>query len=424
MSTHKFYRQPWLWVPSLYFAEGLPYVLVINVSSVFLKHIGISNADITFYTSVLYLPWMVKPLWSPVVDIVSTKRRWILSMQALITATLLLLSVFIATGAAFWSLLSLLAFIAFFSATHDIAADGFYMLGLTEKHQAAFVGVRSMLYRIAMIVGQGAFLVLAGRFQAVLGNEGGWAVAFFIAAGVMLALALYHTIFLPFPIHDSASLQSLKQPLKEFFRTFSEFFSKKDIVLVVLFLFLFRFAEALLVKVVPLFLIDAPEKGGLGLTTEEVGFVYGTVGVLALIAGGLIGGYVVAQKGLRWWLWPMTLMMHVPDIVYVYLSSLHTPSLTIVTLALASEQFGYGFGFTAYALYMIYVSEGTHKTSHFALCTGIMALSMIVPGMISGTLQELLGYHTFFLFVLLATIPAFLVTAFLRLPENFGRNEK
>jgi len=418
----KSYRNPWLWVPSLYFAEGLPYVLVMSVSVVFYKSIGIDNATIAFYTSLLYLPWMLKPLWSPVVDLIGTKRRWIVMMQFLGSVILILLALAIGGSVSFILSIVLFLILAFLSATHDIAADGFYMLALTGQHQSAFVGVRNMLYRIAMITGQGALIVIAGALQQRFSNSLAWSITFFISALLYATLALYHSFILPIPTTDAPFRSSEQKFFRSFLHTFASFFSRNDIYLVIAFLFFFRFAEALLVKMVPLFLLDTPEKGGLGLSMQQIGLVYGTVGVIALVAGGLLGGYVVSIKGLRWWLWPMTLIMHVPDVVYVYLSSVLPQNIFLIALAIALEQFGYGFGFTAYTLYMIYVSEGEHKTSNYALCTGIMALSMIVPGMISGALQELVGYKSFFLLVLVATIPAFIVTALVKIPESFGRN--
>lgn len=418
------YRHPWYWVPSLYFAEGLPYVLVITVSVVYYKKLGISNTDIAFFTSLFYIPWMLKPLWSPTVDIISTKRRWILITQGLTALTLLFLAFNVSIQTPLFTTFLLFLAIALSSATHDIAADGFYMIALRENHQAAFVGVRNMFYRLSMITGQGVLIVLAGILEHYTTVPQAWGLVFLFSAFLMSGLALYHTLLLPHPTNDGPTRTASNTVFREFLRSFTDFFSKNNFLLIILFLFFYRFAEALLVKIVPLFLLDSLEKGGLGLTTEQVGFVYGTVGVVALVAGGLLGGLVVSLHGFRRWLWPMTLLMHVPDIVYIYLSSVQPPSIILISTALALEQFGYGFGFTAYSLFMIYVSEGTFKTSHYAFCTGIMALSMIVPGMVSGVLQEYVGYHTFFLLVLVATLPAFIVTAFVKVPDDFGKRSK
>ncbi|MCX7985062.1 MAG: MFS transporter [Bacteroidetes bacterium] len=421
---HTVNRHPWFWVPSLYFAEGFPYVIVMTVSGIYYKTIGVSNTDIALYTSLFSIPWMVKPLWSPYVDIVSQKRGWILWMQGLIALALLMVAVGAFADARIGVTLFTFFLIAFFSATHDIAADGFYMLALTEKHQSAFVGVRNLFYRLALITGQGLLIVVAGSLEHFFPLSRAWALVFFISALLLTLLTTYHAAILPSPPGDVPSSDKRGRLSQEFIRSFIEFFSKKDIFLIVAFLFFYRFAEALLVKVVPLFLLDPFENGGLGLSTQQVGIVYGTVGVLALVLGGLLGGYCISRHGLRAWLWPMTVMMHVPDLVYVYLSFVQPSNITLISIAIAFEQFGYGFGFTAYTMYMIYISEGHFKTSHYALCTGFMALSMIVPGMISGALQETVGYPLFFLLVLAATLPAFAVVALVNIPKKFGSNKE
>ncbi len=416
-------RTPWLWVPTLYFTEGLPYVLVVNVSVIYYKVTGLSNADIAFYTSLLYLPWLFKPLWSPVVDLVSTKRQWTLRMQAFLATTFLLIALTVAFQFPFAFSLTLFFIIAFLSATHDIAADGFYMLALSQAQQSAFVGVRSMFYRIAMISGQGGLVVLAGILEPHIGIHQAWSSIFLVSGIILCSFFFYHTLSLPLTTSDTH--QTPESFFKDFFIPFKEFFSNKHLLLIIVFLLLYRFAEAMLVKIVPLFLLDTPEKGGLGLTTQDVGIIYGTIGVIALVGGGILGGYVISKKGLRQWLWPMTFAIHLPDIIYIYLSYALPKDLLIPAIAIGFEQFGYGFGFTAYTMYMIFVSEGKHRTSHYALCTGFMALSMIVPGMVSGILQELVGYQVFFLFVVLATLPAFIATGFVfrTLPSDFGKKQ-
>jgi len=610
-------RSPWLWVPSLYFAEGIPYVVVMTVSVIMYKRLGISNADIALYTSWLYLPWVIKPLWSPLVDLLKTKRFWIIVMQLIVGAglggvalTLPLPEFFQYTLAFFWLL-------AFSSATHDIAADGFYMLALEQHQQAFFVGIRSTFYRIAMITGQGLLIILAGYLEsmsglptvdvrvtasprvpvsalpapdslqiaaqpgelrlvahpasleiaavprpqrevdsllararawnlqhgfhpaeqkkqtasgtadepswwqrAVVGNletflrrhfgaaapasplagfagnvgvvffhlsrppqageeivvnfgidegdksialvEGSrfvfnagnwnqpvmtvvqldpklktdaaavfrgragniplaWSITFFVLAGMFVVFFVYHKAILPFPAVDRPGSQSSRSVLREFFLTFAAFFKKKNIGLILAFLLLYRFAEAQLVKMASPFLLDAREAGGMALTTGQVGFVYGTIGIVALTLGGLLGGFVVARHGLKFWLWPMVLAINLPDAVYVYLAYALPQNFFTINLCVAVEQFGYGFGFTAYMLYMIYVSEGEHKTAHFALCTGLMALGMMIPGMFSGWLQEVIGYQHFFVWVMLATIPPFLIAKMIRLEDDFGK---
>jgi PAT family beta-lactamase induction signal transducer AmpG len=312
---------------------------------------------------------------------------------------------------------------AFASATHDIAADGFYMLALPEHHQSAFVGVRNTFYRLAMIAGQGGIVVLAGSIEQWSGGNlaVAWSSAIAVLALLFPLFALYHKFLLPVPASDLPALgRTSGGLLQEFFRTFSLFFKKKDIIVILAFLLFYRFAEAQLVKLVPPFLLDVREKGGLGLSTSEVGVVYGTVGIVALTLGGLVGGYVVSRNGLKRWLWIMVLAIHLPDAVFVYLSQMQPEHFLVITSAVAIEQFGYGFGFTAYVLFMMMISAGEYRTAHYAICTGFMALGMMVPGMFSGFIQEGLGYKTFFLWILLSTIPGFIVAALVKIEPGYG----
>ena len=424
MANRQTHRNPWAWVPSLYFAEGIPYIIVMMVSVIMYKKLGISNTDIALYTSWLYLPWAIKPLWSPFVDMFFTKRLWVVTTQLLISVALVGVAFTVSMSSFLVLTLTIFALMAFSSATHDIAADGFYMLGLNEPQQAAFVGIRSTFYRIAMIAGQGALVVLAGTLEPRIGIPQAWSVTFLVVAAMFAVLCLYHRFILPYPTSDRSTLEDQsKGMLSEFIRTFVIFFKRKDIIATLLFLLFYRFAEAQLVKLVSPFLLDPRDKGGLGLTTSEVGIVYGTVGIIALTAGGLLGGYAISKKGLRWWLWPMVIIMHTPDLMFVYLSHFQPINLLFINIAVALEQFGYGFGFTAYAMYMIYISQGEHKTAHFAICTGIMALGMMLPGMMSGKIQELIGYQHFFLWVMISTIPGFIVAALVKIDPRFGRKK-
>jgi len=421
-------RSPWYWIPTLYFGEGLPYVIVMTVSVIMYKRLGLSNQDIAFYTSWLYLPWVIKPLWSPVVDILRTKRFWIVAMQLLVGVSLAGVAFTIPTTSFIQTTLAIFWLMAFSSATHDIAADGFYMLALNDKEQSFFVGIRSTFYRIASISGQGLLVILAGylEHEGILGLGGNivaaWSITFFVIAGLFILVAVYHQFILPYPASDaSVGTSGFAGFVREFFKTFAAFFTKDSIGLVISFLLLFRLGEAQLVKMVSPFLLDGMEKGGLGLTTEQVGFVYGTMGILALTLGGLSGGFVVAKKGLRYWLWPMVLIIHLPDLVFVYLSAVQPSSLWVITAGVAVEQFGYGFGFTAYMMYMIYVSRGSHSTAHYALCTGFMAMGMMLPGMASGWIQSQLGYVNFFVWVFLATIPSFILARLVTIDPEFGK---
>lgn len=612
-------RNPWAWIPSLYFAEGIPYVVVMIVSVIMYKRMGISNTDIALYTSWLYLPWVIKPLWSPVVDLFKTKRLWIIIMQLFIGAGLAGVALTIPVPDFFKYTLAFFWLLAFSSATHDIAADGFYMLGLSKHDQAWFVGVRSTFYRMAMITGQGLLIILAGFIESnsglptvdvnvsaktnieiqqtlhpdslyinkldgnlriitlpseleistakrskeevdsiiyftkkwnisngfypeekkaqtnidnnndgpswwnrvivqnlenflrtyfgqekdvqlqtdVTGNIGvvyfhlsdkpaddqevvlnfgresgdnsimlvegtrfvfnkdnwdkpamaviqldhrldfstsaffqgragniplSWAITFFILAALFVFFFVYHKFILPYPDTDKAVVSDKSQSIfAEFFKTFALFFKRKKIGVILGFLLFYRFGEAQLVKLASPFLLDAQEVGGLSLTTGEVGFVYGTVGILALTLGGILGGILAARHGLKFWLWWMVIAINLPNTVYIYLSYNLPDNFFIINLCVAIEQFGYGFGFTAYMLFMIYVSEGEHKTAHFAITTGFMALGMMIPGMFSGWLQEIIGYQHFFVWVLIATIPAFIITKFIPLDPEFGK---
>lgn len=581
-------HNPWSWIPTLYFAEGLPYVVVITVSVIMYKRLGISNADIALYTSWLYLPWVIKPLWSPIVDIFRTKRFWITAMQLLIGAGMAGVAFTIPMPDFFQFTLAFFWLIAFSSATHDISADGFYMLGLSESQQSFFVGIRGTFYRIAMIAGQGLLIILAGYLEGAMGvhpaefkvvsnpnkffqetiqvdstkakpmegslrviaspsyveistrpktkeevasfvnfardfnfmngastekfampdttvsqdlvgnvgivkfilskppdkgseyivdvnridGEAGirvvegktlkftsmnwnkpafaviqldptiakeseanfkvqidkvplaWVFTFSVMAGLFFLFFVYHKVVLPQPVNDKpVGNNRQSSPFKEFFRTFFRFFEKKKVLLMVGFLLLYRLGEAQLVKMASPFMLDPREVGGLGLTTSDVGFIYGTVGIIALILGGILGGFAVAKKGLKYWIWPMLFAINIPDLLYVYMAYAQPTVIWIIYACVAVEQFGYGFGFTAYMMYMIYISAGDYKTSHYAIATGFMALGMMVPGMFSGMIQEAVGYKFFFIWVVLVTIPSFIIVKYIPLEYQFGKKK-
>lgn len=417
-------RSPWAWVPSLYFAEGIPYVIAATTFALIMyKRLGMSNADAALYTSWLYLPWVIKPFWSPFVDIMKTKRWWIIAMQFLIGAGLAGVAFCIPTD--FWlqSTLAILWLVAFGSATHDISADGFYMLALNDNQQSLFVGIRSTFYRISMIVGQGALVMLAGYLEEKTNNIPiSWSITFLTSAGIFLALAVYHFFVLPKPNNDQ-SVQG-KEPIKSFFSSFGSFFSQKGILLSLAFILLFRLGEAQLTKIATPFLLDSLEAGGLGLSTKEIGFAYGTVGVIALTLGGILGGIVAAKGGLRKWILPMALAMNVPNLLYVFLSYTQPESYGLVCTFVAIEQFGYGFGYTAFMLYLIYISRGEYSTSHYAICTGFMALGMMLPGMVAGWIEKQLGYNNFFIWVCICTIPGIVLATMLKIDPSFGKKEE
>jgi MFS transporter, PAT family, beta-lactamase induction signal transducer AmpG len=611
-------RNPWAWIPTLYFAEGIPYVVAMTVAVIMFKRLGISNTDIALYTSWLYLPWVIKPLWSPIVDLLKTKRWWIVVMQLIIGASLGAVALSIPLPGFFKISLIFLWLLAFSSATHDIAADGFYMLGLDEHQQAYFVGIRSTFYRIAMITGQGLLIILAGFFEVSTGlppieinvsanpaytkeiqmsevtqsvsngqaffaafpqkaeistknipsakldsirkvvteynqankftalqteiqtksgareqgswwsdyissplknflkdhfqkkvkpvsentlvgnvtvvavklsekpeenkemvlnvkfsngdnsirllegerltfNSGNqdkpayllfqcdpkltrstqalfkgtsgnihlaWSITFVILAVVLVLFSFYHRFILPHPKTDQQAVDQGENLFKEFFKTFGSFFRRKDIGVIIAFLMLYRFGEAQLVKMASPFMLDPRNLGGLGLTTGDVGLIYGTFGILALTAGGILGGIAASTKGFKYWLWWMVLAINVPHLAYVYMSFVQPENQLIIGLCVVLEQFSYGFGFTAYMLYMIYISEGKNKTAHFAIATGFMALGMMLPGMLSGWLQEIIGYQHFFVWVMLCMIPGMIPAFFIKVKPEFGIKKK
>lgn len=426
-------KSPWSWIPSLYFAEGLPYVAVMTISLILYKQLGLSNADITFYTSWLYLPWVIKPLWSPFIDIVKTKRWWITTMQLLIGAAFGGIAFTIPSD--FWLQGTLCFFwlMAFASATHDIAADGFYMLGLDQHDQAWFVGIRSTFYRFATIFGQGVLVMIAGNLQVVFRNSiaFSWSLMFYGVAGLFIAIWLWHSYVLPHPSEDEENTHvegevktvSSNSVLRDLKSTIKTFFQKEQVVAGILFMLFYRMPEGLLAKVSSLFLIDNAHNGGLGLSPQEYGLVQGTVGVIGLTLGGILGGMCAGKDGLRKWLWPMVCAITLPDLVYVYLAFALPSNFIIVNICVFIEQFGYGFGFTAYMLYLIYYSRGNYKTSHYALCTAFMALSMMIPGLFAGALQESVGYMSFFIIVIAFCSVTFAVTSLLKIDPSFGKKE-
>lgn len=420
-------RNPWTWVPTLYFAEGLPYIAVTVLAIEIYMQLGLSDAEVTFYTSWLYLPWVIKPFWSPFLDLYKTKRWWITSMQ------LLLGSAF--AGVAFtiqadWWLQGSICFfwmLAFSSATHDVAADGFYMMGLDQHEQAFFVGIRSTFYRLSMIVGKGVLIMLAGVLQVMFRYQikFSWSLIFYGLTGLFIAFYLYHNFILSHPKEDVDHQEKpeVKIVVHDFLMTFATFFKKKQIFTAIAFMLLFRLPEALLTPISQLFLQAQSSKGGLGLSPQEFGLVNGTVGVIGLLAGGIIGGMLVSKDGLKKWIWPMTFAITIPNVAYVYLAYAMPESLMAINLCVFLENFGYGFGFSAYMLFMIYFSQGEHKTSHYALCTGFMALSMLIPGLFAGALAQFVGYRMFFIIVMLCCLLPFVVASLLKIDSEFGRKE-
>ena len=420
----------WRWIPTLYFGQGIPYVAVMTLSVILYKNLGISNTDIALYTSWLYLPFVIKPLWSPFVDMFRSKRWWIVWLELLIGSAFALVALTLPTSNFFQLSLAVFWLLAFSAATHDIASDGFYMLGLQQHEQAAYVGIRSTFFRLSMITGQGGLVYLAGKLTEITGNvSAAWSIVFFLLGAMFISLFLWHSLILPRPANDIGNVATDEHgrpaPIGQaFVLVFLKFLRKKEIVTILAFLLLYRFAESQLVKIAPVFLLDKAENGGLGLSTATVGVVYGTIGVIALTVGGLLSAWLISRHGMQRWLWPMALAINVPNAVYVYMALVLPSSVELIATLVAIEQFGYGFGFTSYVLYMIMTAKGDHQTAHYAICTGFMALGMMLPGMPSGWLQSQMGYSNFFIWVCVATIPSFVVTALIRIEPGFGTRQR
>lgn len=412
-SPRNAYRNPWLFVPTLYFGEGLPYVLVNTVSVIFYKKMGVDNADIAFWTSWLYLPWVIKMVWAPILDLTLTKRTWVLTAQGAMALIVGLIAY--AVGRPDFFFLSLGAFMiaAFISATYDTTTDGYYMLALTEKEQAFFTGLRSGFYRLAMVFGSGVLVYFAGVVETSTGDiRLSWMAVMGICSGIFMISWLYHYALLPYPTtdHRLSAEDAVQKP--RFSQVFSSYFRQEKTGVLMAFILFYRLGEAMLFKLVSPFLLDQRAEGGLGLTTSEVGLVYGTVGIIALVLGGVLGGWLIARYGLRRCIWPLVIAMHLPDLFFVYMAWTQ-PSLAMVYPLVALEQFGYGMGFTVFTVYLMYSAKGRYKTSHYAISTGIMAIGMMLPGLISGWIQQKVGYPMFFGIVCLLTIPGMLTIPFL-----------
>ena len=433
------YRNPWTWVPTLYFAQGIPYFLVNNISVMMFAKMGVPNGDMAFFTSLLYLPWMIKPFWSPFVDVMKTKRWWTVTMQLIMSIAFVLLVLTlpipnaedIANGTTPMSLfmVTLVLFIitAFASATHDIAADGFYMLGLDTGTQAEFVGIRSTFYRLSNIFGQGVLVAIAGWVELEYNDIPlSWQVTLIVATVVFALVTVYHLFIIPKPDADRPTIEgkvSAGAIFSEFGRSFKTYFMKKGVWLAIIFMLCYRLPEAFLLKLCMPFLVAKQELGGLGMDTASVGIAYGTIGTIFLTVGGILGGIFASRIGLKKSLWVMAGCMTLPCITFVYLAMVQPTNLAVIATAISIEQFGYGFGFTAYMLYMMYFSDGEFKTSHYAICTAFMAASMLIPGMFAGYIQEAIGYINFFVMVMVCCIATLVVTYFVdrKIDPNYGK---
>ena len=428
----KTYNKPWYWIPVLNFASGLPYAIIISVSVILYKNLGINNEDIGIYTSLLYLPWVIKPLWSPFIDLYSTKRKWFLSMQLLISLAFLIVGLTIPLSNFFVISLAVFWVAAFASASNDVASDGFYMLALEKEQQSFFLGIRSTFYRLSMLTGNGLIVVIAGYLEQEYGDkQKAWSYTMIVVGLIMTVITIYNYFTTPkievetaeTKITETNSAVSKTEwvPNKSFTAVFASFFQKKQIGIALAFILLFRLGESQLLKMLTPFLIDPITAGGMGLTTQDVGVIYGTFGVIALTIGGILGGIAISRDGLGKWMLPMILAMHLPIIGFILLSHFHPSSVYYVYVTVIAEQFGYGFGFAAFMMYLIYLADGESKTSHYSIATGFMALGMMVPGMLSGYIQEYLGYGNFFIWVFIATIPGLILSRFLIFPTDFGK---
>ena len=422
-------RNPWAWIPTLYFAEGLPNIIVTGLSVVMYMQMGLADAEVGLYTGWLALPWVIKPLWSPFIDLLKTKRWWVLTMQALIGASLAGIAFSIPTAFWFQATMCLFFLIAFCSATHDISADGFYMIELDDHNQAKYVGLRNTFYRLAIIFVNGMLVSLAGILQVVFRGQirFTWALIFYGLAGLFIGLWLYHSRFMPRPtedVHTKRTLTEVTSELKKMFITFFQKFDRRGTLIVMLFLLFYRFPEALLNTMTKTFMLRNNYAGGLGLSPQEYGLANGTVGLIGLLLGGIIGGVLVSRDGMKRWLWPMVCAITLPDVVYIYLSYSLNSNLVVVSSCLFIEQFGYGLGFTVLTLYMLYYSQGKYKTSHYSICTGISYLGLMLPGMLSGYIKDMVGYRMFFIIVMVCCAITFAVTAFLKIDPDFGKKEK
>ena len=433
---------PWLWVPTLYFLQGIPYFLVNNISMVMFNQMGVPNGEMSFFTTLLYFPWALKFLWAPFVDLIRTKRWWFLTMQFLMLG-LAVLTIFSipqpdpATIAAMGTEVKLfmgvlIAFIvmAFASATHDIAADGFYMLALTSGVQAEMIGWRSVFYRLSNVFCNSALIAIPGIIYDWTIKQGeqnmplAWKVTMVITAVIFALMAVWHMFFTPRPDADKPNAEtSVKDIISGFGKAFATYFTKPGLWIAILFMLLYRLPEGFLMKMIYPFLLGARETGGLGLTMQELGVVYGAIGVIFLLLGGILGGFYISRVGLKKAFWWMALAMTLPCLSFVYLSTYLPDNMVYISIALAIEQFGYGFGFTAYMMYMMFFSEGEFKTSHYAICTSFMALSMILPGLVAGYIQEAIGYQNFFWMVIACSVGTILATFLARrkVNPNYGK---
>ncbi|MBX9771388.1 MAG: MFS transporter [Candidatus Obscuribacterales bacterium] len=404
-------KKPSIYIPTLYLAEGLPYTIVNSMSVVFFKNLGLTN-ELIGLTSWFQLPWVIKFLWGPFVDLVSSKRNWIVRCHLILAVLCGLLAAGTLIPQALWVAAVVFIAIGFASATQDIAIDGFYMDSLPLSKQAAYVGIRGAAYKVAMLLGAGGLVYLAGKLGESLGIANGWSITYGVCAVLFLLLALFHAFYLPHP--TSATTSGLSA--KVFLKVFHTYFQQPSIVAIVLYILTFRLGDAFMLKMAQPFLLDAIDKGGLGISTADVGIIYGTIGTLFLLAGGILGGFIVSRDGLKKWLWPTALIQNSAILLY-WLLSLYKPGLVLVAAVNAVEQFSYGLGVSAYTVFLLTTVKSESKAAHYAIATALMALGVMLPGTISGYLVTWLGYTNFFLLSFCAAIPGIITIFFLPLSK-------
>lgn len=422
MTTPNSVKNPVSWVPTVYFAMGMPFVVLNMVTVLMFKGLEVSNTQITFWTSLIMLPWTLKPLWSPFLEIFKTKKFWVLLTQFASGILFGLVAFSLHLPHFFPIAISLLALIAISGATHDIATDGVYMSELNNEQQAKYIGWQGAFYNLAKVIATGGLVYLAGVLIKDYGVQKAWMIIMIMCGSLMCLLGLYHLRMLPTGGPQNEKV-SAKETLQVLWIVIRDFFSKKNIVWSIIFIILYRFAEGFVMKVVPLFLKASKDTGGLGLNEQQIGLYYGTFGAAAFILGSILAGYYIASFGLRKTLFSLCCAFNIPFVVYFLLAVYQPSQMWWVGTAIVFEYFGYGFGFVGLMLFMMQqVAPGKHQMAHYAFATGIMNLGVMIPGMMSGALSDWLGYKSFFIFILLATIPAFLATWFV--PFNYPDQTK
>lgn len=408
-------RKPSIFIPTLYFVEGLPYTIVNMMSVVFFKTLGASNEFIGM-TSFLYIPWTIKLFWAPLVDFYSTKRTWILISQGVLAALVAVSAFGAITPWAIVVALFLFAAIAIASATQDIAIDGYYLDVLDPSQQAFYVGVRNAAYKIAWLLGAGGLVYLAGSLENTLGVAGGWGVAFGVCSVILVVCLLFHMWYLPRPPKPEIT-GGETLTFGQFSRVFTTYFNQPGILAIVVYILIFRLGDALMLKMAQPFLLDGAGAGGLNISTADVGIIYGTVGTLFLLAGGILGGVVVARDGLKKWLFPTAVVQNGAILLYWLLAVLK-PEIVWVYVVNSIEQFAYGLGVAAYTVFLLTTVKAEYRAAHYATATALMALGVMLPGAASGFLQGWMGYPTFFLFSFFASIPGIITIFFLPLKDE------